>query len=677
MGINSCKSKYKIKEKKIDQISYNDLQRKQLTRSEKYDFFLAIRDQPEDEVYQTMHTNPWMFSCMFWFETFKEKGHDGCSKQRECSCSSDLELAWNQNVAFKEINERLELSIRYGKCPHVLMQLCGMSVKYDQEFLTAELYKYTQQLEDSNPLRNATKSTAGFYWIHLAVLFRKEKLIQYCCESPYIKIPNHLLISLKHKISPVLLAIVHQLPDLAKSIATFHPSLMWSVPENIDVFGQNSEDDIKINGLTWTTKQNYYYGTYMNFLDSENNINHVKINAITWAMKCKHYDTLNDLLNLVDNHRLEGEDVSTIWIHDIKNAILCGNDRDINSLACVRGVDFYRYHTLIGFLLKSGRSKELRIILEKTDFLAQFINKRPKERIRFLMAEVVAAAAFGGNVTNLSLLIEFGFEINAKYLGISLLSWVESLNMHEISEVLSEAGVPNKKFKMKKKSMIDLAIGFVEHPWTDMIDKVRVVHLLYENGHVLFDSDTSLTHTWNNRDDRLMKYFLLRGENPQETFDSLQHGYYAARRGCRLFFYLVVTSNSVLSVKHWWTTCRLLNYYEVLEILPDIMDLSSVQDIVTEATMEWLEIEKIPYTPPDKHIQWYRHVRSLKKICRRVLCSHYKGFKYIRFLKYNEKSIPSSILSFLKKDDVLQKFLSDSQRDEYDESVLGVDEYFL
>lgn len=295
--------------------------------------------------------------CLKISETYKEEGHDGCSKQRECFCSSDLELAWNQNVAFKEINERLELSIRYGKCPHVLMQLCGMSVKYDQAFLTAELYKYTQQLEDSNPLRNAKKSTAGLYWIHLAVLFRKEKLIQYCFESPYVKIPNHLLISLKHKFSPVLLAVVHQLPDLAKSIATFHPSLMWSVPENIDIFGKNSEDDIKIDGLTWTTKQKHYYGTFMDFFDSENKINHVNINAITWAMKYKHYDTLIDLLNLVDNHHLEGGDVSTIWIHDIKNAILCGNDRDINSLARVRGVDFYKYYTLIGFLLKSGTVK--------------------------------------------------------------------------------------------------------------------------------------------------------------------------------------------------------------------------------------------------------------------------------------------------------------------------------
>ncbi|XP_052061997.1 uncharacterized protein LOC127702033 isoform X3 [Mytilus californianus] len=608
-------------------------------------------------------------------ETFKEGGHDGCSKQRECSCSSDLELAWNQNIAFKEMNERLELSIRYGKCPHVLMQLCGIAVNYDQDFLTAELSKYTQQLENSNPLRNAMKCTAGFYWIHLAVLFRKEKLIQYCFESPYIKIPNHLLISLKHKISPVLLAVVHQLPNLAKSIASFNPSLIWSAAENIDVIGTNTEDNIKMNGLTWTTKPKHY-DHLINLFDNEHNINHVNINAITWAMKHKHYDTLIDLLNLVDNYHLVEGDVSTIWFHDIKNAILCGNDDDIYSLARVKGVEFFKYLDLIGFLLKSGRSKELRIVLEKTDFCAQSINKTTKER-RFLMAEIVAAAAFEGDVTNLSLLIEFGFEINAKYLGISLLSWVESLNMHEISEVLSEAGVSNKKFKMKKDSMIDLAVCFVGHPWTDMIDKVRVVHLLYKNGHVIFDSDTSLTNTWKNGDDRLMKYFLLRGENPQGTFDSLQHGYYAARRGCRLFFYLVVTSNSVLSVKHWLITCRLLNYYEVLEILPDIMDLSSIQDIVTNGAMEWLEIEKIPYTSSEKHIQWYRHVRSLQKICRRVLCSHYKGFKYIRFLKYNEKSIPSSILSFLKKDDVLQKFLSDSQRDEYDESVHGVDEYFL
>ncbi|CAG2206258.1 unnamed protein product [Mytilus edulis] len=285
--------------------------------------------------------------------------------KKECSCSSDLELAWNQNVAFKEINERLELSIRYGKCPHVLMQLCGMSVKYDQEFLTAELYKYTQQLEDSNPLRNATK----------------------------------------------------------------------------------------------------------------------------------------------------------------------------------------------------------------------------------------------------------------------------------------------------------------EHSW------VRVVHLLYENGHVLFGSDdTSLTHTWNNRDDRLMKCFSIR-EKTSRNFRFLQHAIMQPEE-VAAYFYLVVTSNSVCQLSIGGQPAGFLNYYEVLNT-SDIYGSFVSPRYCNRRTMEWLRNRKDSYTPPDKHIQWYRHVRSLQKISRRVLCSHYKGFKYIRFLKYNEKSIQVLHFIIFEERRCSTKFLSDSLREEYDESVLGVDEYFL
>jgi hypothetical protein len=54
-----------------------------------------------------------------------------------------------------------------------------------------------------------------------------------------------------------------------------------------------------------------------------------------------------------------------------------------------------------------------------------------------------------------------------------------------------------------------------------------------------------------------------------------------------------------------------------------------------------------------------------------------RSYKYLRYLKLIEKSIPLSILMYLKKEDLLQQFLSKSQREEYDELFDGVDTYFL
>ena len=40
---------------------------RQLTRKEKYDLFVSIRDDTEETVIQFFKSHPWTLSCLFWF----------------------------------------------------------------------------------------------------------------------------------------------------------------------------------------------------------------------------------------------------------------------------------------------------------------------------------------------------------------------------------------------------------------------------------------------------------------------------------------------------------------------------------------------------------------------------------------------------------------------------------
>ena len=335
------------------------------------------------------------------------------------------------------------------------------------------------------------------------------------------------------------------------------------------------------------------------------------------------------------------------------------------------------------FFFFIGYNSAYQIILEESDFCDQFMRDKKTTksetnmkdyRTQLILDKIMAFIVLDGDASVVKLFIDYGFNADIKLFNLSLLAWAGCLNLTETEKVLSSV-VGIKKDVDVEKPIIDNILDFDtwnDKPFTDT-DRVYVINKLFEHGHLII-TDKALDKACDKNQYRVVKYLLLRGADPYSIFD---HHYWIWK-----LMYLIITTNTPFVKFHDFLKEKgsfhyLYSRFDILQVLPEVVGKSGIQDMVSVETMNWLTNNAIPIVPSYVTIQWHNRVRSLQSICRSTLCSHFKGYKYLRYLKLIEKSIPLSILMYLKKEDLLQKFLSKSQREEYDELFDGVDTYFL
>ena len=285
---------------------------------------------------------------LFFFIEIGPKRNVLGKEEQGCSCSEDCELGMKPNVSNDEMMSKLEMCIRFGMCPHVLLQKCGVTVSHEQDISVDEINKHYTEIQNlnlDNPVRTSSKDTAGIYWIHLAILFGKEIIIQdilrLYCRS---RLPVEFLVSLKHKISPALYAIVHSRAPIAKCIVTICPSLLHYDAVNLSL-------DVSADILP----------------------NSTSVNAMIWLLANQQYESFIELWNM-DFKAPERTmyNVSSLWYTAMENAIITRNEGLIGVLAKVKRMSIDNYLKLFPLIKKSGKYK---VIL--TDYSQTCIKKSP------------------------------------------------------------------------------------------------------------------------------------------------------------------------------------------------------------------------------------------------------------------------------------------------------------
>jgi hypothetical protein len=127
---------------------------------------ISIKKNKQQFFYQ-----PWQHAMMCWLEmiTTNVYAHmyprEG-KEEQGCSCSEDCELGMKPNVSNDEMMSKLEMCIRFGMCPHVLLQKCGVTVSHEQDISVDEINKHYTEIQNlnlDNPVRTSSKDTAGIY----------------------------------------------------------------------------------------------------------------------------------------------------------------------------------------------------------------------------------------------------------------------------------------------------------------------------------------------------------------------------------------------------------------------------------------------------------------------------------------------------------------------------------
>ena len=154
--------------------------------------------------------------------------------QFNCSCSQDLELCLKEGVSKDELLKRLDICVRFGMCPHVLLVKRGIRVTYDQLISADDILNNVDMRETGNPVRHLSKSTAGIYWIQLAIVFGKEKLLsnvlQFCRHNG---LKMDIMFSIKHRVSTVMLAVACRETVIAGQLTKQNPKLVWHGPTGL------------------------------------------------------------------------------------------------------------------------------------------------------------------------------------------------------------------------------------------------------------------------------------------------------------------------------------------------------------------------------------------------------------------------------------------------------------
>lgn len=275
--------------------------------------------------------------------------------------------------------------------------------------------------------------------------------------------------------------------------------------------------------------------------------------------------------------------------------------------------------------------------------------------------------------------MEYGFNVNTEVNECSILVWAEQLNFPEIVALLLKAGarrVANPMYEEFRNVIITYEDYYVKLADPEY-DRLSVLHRLYENTNpsVFFDTYPA-PHTLNSAipSFHVMKYFLLHGKDLGNIDDFLfMLPYYRYFIRDSHIFHLIIRSNSSMrlqvndidSIVKFKSLNSNFNNDELFNLLSEITNYSlSTNEI---QAFEKFTLSELPCLP----------VKTLKSFCRNKLRQHYMGYQLFKFLNIMNEKIPSSVCSFLLKEDVLKLFLSDKQLKRMDEDSSDADKYFV
>ncbi|XP_071126377.1 uncharacterized protein [Mytilus edulis] len=633
--------------------------RVKLTRKEKYEFLLAVKNKPEEDVIKFIREHPWVISCMFWFETDTctiENGTKTLHDRRNCSCSEDLEICKKEGIDEDEMINRLEISIAYGMCPHLIFAKYGLSVSCKQEITSTEIFKVWDTSDITNNVRHISRPSAGVYLIHLLILYCKFEILKAVLPLyTTMKVKIEDMISVKHHISPVLFAVAHYRISMAKMIAQNFPHF----PEDL-TFREPcwvSFDCLRHGELYVALMTNQFNG-FTTLLPFHNNLCHDKL-LMTWELWAKKLGKC-----IEEKRKVEAE-----------------------LLLSPKKIPIWGYNYLFHYAYETGCYSIYHKVLRDTKFYRQFLKRKQDVHMTRTLDELMVKAVFSGDPNVVQLFVNRGFNVNATFLRITVLKWAEYLAYDDVCKVLESS----KSFR-KNDNGDPILVCLINHGVfrrmsyrSPAIDPLPIIHQACESGrcsYLPFDAfQNAFRYEYMQYD--IIKYFLLRGCDASYFMEKLDHN----DRRVPIFFHLLISSNAKLKFDAILKFYTKGIYRHIIKTVAEPNVLDMIYDVTSNhlnANKEELLTNNLLRTSIGKseedlakYVDWIGKPQSLKNICRRFFRSTYRVAKYVVFLKSIKTVVPASIHNYLSMQDFLEFLLPDSELKEIEEKTKNAEKYVL
>lgn len=629
--------------------------RVKLTRKEKYEFVLAVKNKPEDDVITFIREHPWLLSCMFWFDTYtctKEKGtkteHVG-----NCSCSQDLEICTKEGIDEDEIINRLEISIAFGMCPHLILAKYGVSVSCEQEITSADVFKVWDTNDMTENVRHFSRPSAGVYLIHLLILYCKLKTLTAVLPLyTTVKMKIEDMVSVKHHISPVLFAVAHYRISMANMIAQNFPHF----PEDLAL-----REPCKVD------------------------IDCLRYGELYMALMTNQFNGFTMLLPFHPNNCCVGRLVETwkLWAEKLGKCIEDKRKVEADLLLSPKKIPIMGYNHLFQYAYQTGCYSIYYTVLKDKKFHRQFLNRKQDVHISETLNEMMGKAVFTGDPNVVQLFVNYGFNVNATFSKITVLKWAEYLAYDDVCKVLESSKAFRKRYNGDSFfiCLIKYCVFRYTHPFNLPIDPLPIIHQACESGNCPIWPFDALLFAFNYEQYDIVKYLLLRGCDVSCIVENLVY------KKISTFLYLLIRSNAKLNINAVLKLYTKGIYRHIINTgsEPDVLDMTDdVAGYCLNANKEAFIRNNLQRTSIDKSeddfaqfADWIGQPHSLKNLCRRCLRSTYRGAKYIVFMKSIKPVVPASIHSYLSMLDFLQLLLPASEQREIENKTKNAEEYIL
>ncbi|XP_063414715.1 uncharacterized protein LOC134696721 [Mytilus trossulus] len=557
-------------------------------------------------------------------------------------------------------------------CPHVLQNqgFAQVTKRDDDSYVDTENHTSMQQdIFDSRQLkrceknfppfikrmRNSVKQAAGVYWTHLAIFCGKNKfivsLLKYCKKKMY-DVP---LFTLLHKLSVPLLSVLHENSSIMYEVVSNYPRSIISAPINFTVYKNRKV-------------LNCDYGAFSLVLEL------TMFNDFKILYKIVRNDQC-----LLKEANLSGMEFCNLLSDTMNNLMIHKHVDDLEYLLSVKKLPLESYASLFYLIYKSDARSIYSTIFDKSDFCSRFLSWKTKviKKKSKLLTAILFTSILHGDTVAINKFVEYGFNVNTEVNECSILVWAEQLNFPEIVAILLKAGsrrVANRMYK-EFRNVIMTYEDYYAKLADPEYNRISVLHRLYENTNpsVFFYTNPAIQSlTTAVPSFHVMKYLLLHDKGLRNIDDFLFMLPYYSIYDSHIF-HLIIRSNSSMRlqvrdidriVEFKSLSCNLDND-ALFELLSEITNYSlSTNEI---KAFEKNTLTELPCLP----------VKTLKSFCRNKLRLHYRGYQLFKCLNILNGTIPSSVCSFLLKEDVLKLFLSVKQLNRMDEDSSDADKYFI
>ncbi|XP_063444481.1 uncharacterized protein LOC134724977 [Mytilus trossulus] len=624
-----------------------------VSRQEQYDWFKTLRDATDDDVIQIMKSSPQMITTVMFFDIYVKN-------DKPCDCSFELEncVLPKNSEPHDNIKHRLEKSVATGVCPHILLEENKPDInvlEVSDEELDAAFYNYSTDCMDNTPTSNRQGFGYGFYWIHLAVIYKRTKVIRDMLPvlAEYV-FPSFVWYTLQNGFSPLYLALLSEDEEISSLLSKYNPKFLQD---------KLRQKFFHINPIQCNTVPMIFRIASLDkvaALQTFINIDRTKNRQLLKAALKGAFSTHATSCILFLMEKGVKLDSATLKA-EINSAVFRGDAETLDVLL--------KYHKFkvtslqVKLAVKKGKIDVIKTIL---DYLPRL---HPNSRDYKEYSECIIDAVLNNSSPILQLLIQKNFDVNACLKNLSALKWAEIFEYKDIEHLLTESGSHSFLENQSETISIFNSVLNINQRNDHMIRR------LLEIGRDVNDASDGTPPfytTMRLRRYDLMHEILLCGADPYLQPETWK--YFLIRQetaeNWKLMLHVFVRANANLSIDTKMTLIQYIcdrgashlfrNDDLILIIVLSAHTITENDKILLrENRHKWSDNLK------SKIDDYFQKPLTLKIMCRNSIRKQF-GQNLHRFIQINRDNLPTKFVSFLECSDVLELFFTDHDRKKFD-----------